>query len=183
MATSARPYQQDARKYAKSADTFKRPRQMASNPQHKSERLRSQMIVWTTFYRRNIHRFAQHYLGLKLHFFQYVMLYLMSQSTTFMTIASRGISKSFTIAIYACAKAILYPKSIIVIVSGNKGQASLIVTEKIKNELMKMSPNLCREIDSLNTGQNNISVIFKNGSRILVVVSGDGARGKKLPSM
>ena len=44
---------------------------------HEQE-FREKIIDWTTFYRRNIHRFVEHYLGIKLHIYQKIMIYLMN---------------------------------------------------------------------------------------------------------
>lgn len=83
------------------------------------ERKRYQYKKWVTFYRLNMHQFAIHYLGLiGLKWFQKVMIYLMGLSSLFVTIASRGISKSYTIGLYAVCRSILYPGSRIVISSG-----------------------------------------------------------------
>ena len=32
------------------------------------------IIDWCTFYRRNIHRFIEHYFGIKLHFYQKILI-------------------------------------------------------------------------------------------------------------
>ena len=50
-------------------------------------------IHWITFYRRNMNTYAERYLGIKLHPFQHMMLYLMSVSQVFFAICSRGLSK------------------------------------------------------------------------------------------
>lgn len=92
MATSPRPYQRDNKKYGESADMFSRPRQSVKGNLDKREHMIDKVKLWTTFYRKNYHRFAEHYLGLQLFFFQKVMLYFMGISTSFMAIASRGIN-------------------------------------------------------------------------------------------
>ncbi len=56
-----------------------------SNPKNVDHVLR-----WNTFFRRNLHRFATDYLGIKLHFYQAVMLYFMGISQFFVTIATRS---------------------------------------------------------------------------------------------
>lgn len=84
--------------------------------------------------------------------------------------------KSYIIAIYCVIRAILYPNSNIVIASGTRGQARLIITEKILN-LKNNSVNLSREIRDFKTGTNETYVLFKNGSKITAVTSGDSARG------
>jgi hypothetical protein len=137
------------------------------------------IIEWTTFYRRNLNRFAQHYLGLSLHLYQHIILYLMGLYPTFCIIASRAAAKSYLIAIYACCKAILYPGSKVVIASGTKNQSKLIVSEKIRTELMDSSENLRREIAKIQDNQNDVIVFFRNGSTIKVVPASDNARGSR----
>ena len=51
------------------------------------------VIHWCTFFRRNIHRFATNYLGLKLHLFQCIILYLMNLSPTVVLLCARAVSK------------------------------------------------------------------------------------------
>lgn len=58
----------------------------------RDELMEEKMIDWTTFYRRNVHRFIQHYLGVKLHLFQIILMYFMNLNTLFMFIGSRGIN-------------------------------------------------------------------------------------------
>ena len=58
-----------------------------------------------------------------------------------------------------------------------RGQASLIVTEKIVKDFMANYPNVCREIKEVHTGMNKTMVVFKNGSTIECVTSTDNARG------
>ena len=137
------------------------------------------LLEWTTFYRRNLHRFVQHYLGLKMHIYQQIILYLINLNPSFCMVAARAAAKSYIIAVYACAKAILYPRSLIVIASATKGQASLIVAEKIRNEIYRNSYNLQQEIKNIITNANNNEVFFKNGSTIRVVPASDNARGSR----
>lgn len=144
-----------------------------------SQRNVEHFLLWNTFYRKNIHRFASDYLGLKLYFYQYIILYLMGISNFIVIVAARAAAKSFIIAIYACCKAILYPNSQIVLTSGTRGQSKLIVTEKIQHELMARSPNLRREIDKIVNNQNEVLVVFKNGSTICTVTCNDNARGHR----
>lgn len=54
-----------------------------------------------------------------------------------------------------------------------------MISEKIDKELRGMSPNLRKEIKEVRVGANEVSVIFWNGSSIVAVVSGDGARGHR----
>ena len=134
-------------------------------------------IQWTTFFRRNFHRFAMDYLGIKLYLYQIIILYLMGLNSFFVIIASRADAKSFIVALGACIYCILYPNSMVVIASGTKKQAKLLVSEKIEKELMKMSAPLRKEIRKVKDNQNEVIVYFKNGSTITVVAPGDGGRG------
>lgn len=137
------------------------------------------LINWTTFYRRNMHRFTMHYLGLKIYLYQAYILWQLAKSTEAVIVASRAAAKSYIIAIFACCKAILYPNSQIVIASATKKQARLIVTEKIQKELIPISPNLRREIKEIKSYANETEVTFHNGSSIVVVVANDNARGHR----
>ena len=78
------------------------------------------VILWTTFYRRNMHIFVEHYLGLELYLFQKIMIYIMAKSPLVVLICSRNLSKTFVTAVYAVSKCILYPNSKILIGSYTK---------------------------------------------------------------
>lgn len=134
-------------------------------------------IQWVTFFRRNIHRFATDYLGIKLHLYQIILLYLMGVSQFIVVVAARATAKSFIIALYSCCRCILYPNSKIVLASGTKGQSKLLVSEKIQKELMNMSPVLRSEITRIKDNQNEVVVYFGNNSTITVVTANDNSRG------
>ena len=127
------------------------------------------MLLWTTFFKRNLHRFAADYLGLKLYPYQLICLYYLGICKLFVMMACRAAAKSYIIAIYACCRAILYPNSWIVIGSKLVKQSRLIVSEKIKNELCHKSPVLRREILDIKDSPSECVVTFKNGSTIKVV--------------
>ena len=135
------------------------------------------VIDWITFFRRNLHRFAIDYLGISLHLYQVIMLYLMGICHFIVVIASRASAKSFIIALYACCRCILYPGTMIVLASSTKGQAKLLVSEKIQKELMNMSPRLRKEIRKIKDNQNEVIVFFKNDSTITVVPASENGRG------
>ena len=134
-------------------------------------------LLWSTFFRRNLHRLAIDYLGIKLHIYQQLILYLMGISQLIVIVASRAAAKSFIIALYACCKAIIKPNSRIVLGSATRGQSKLIISEKIKNELMNMSPALRKEIRDIKDSANESIVYFKNGSTIKVFTANQFARG------
>ena len=135
------------------------------------------IIDWTTFYRRNIHRFIEHYFGIKLYLYQIIIIYLMHLAPTVVVVCARAIAKSFLTSCYACAVCVLYPNSKVVVTAKLKQTARLLVSEKIEKELMNMSPNLRREILKIQSNQNHIEVVFKNGSSLLCVACTDNARG------
>ena len=149
---------------------------------HKAENVQ-RVLLWLTFYRRNPSRFVEHYFGIVLHLYQHIILYLMEYFPSFCIVAARSAAKSFLIAVFACKEAILRPGARIVVASATKKQARLIVSEKIKKELLPKSPLLEAEIDSFKDNQNEIEVIFKNGSSIVVVAANENARGYRATVM
>lgn len=169
-------YQQSFAKNAKSTSIQVKPKQMTSKEM--SEERRKKLIDWITFYRRNLHRFVEHYMGIKLYFYQRIWIYLMGTRDSFVAIASRASAKSWLVGILAVARAILYPSSQVVIVSSTKEQAGVIIEEKIK-PLLDDYPNIAREISSITTNLNRWQVEFYNGSVIKVVASRDSSRGKR----
>lgn len=143
-----------------------------SKPKH-MERL----IDWVTFYRRNIPAFIEHYLQINLYMYQVICLYLLNLFGSIGIVAARASAKSFVIAIFACAKCILYPGSRVVIASSTKKQAALIVKEKIEKELMPKSEMLRKEISNIAFNTTDIEVEFHNTSSIVVVTASDNSRG------
>ena len=105
------------------------------------------------------------------------MLYLMGICQFIVVIACRAAAKSFIVALYACCRCITRPYTKIVLASATKGQAKLIVSEKIKNELMNMSYMLRQEIKDVKDNQNEVIVFFRNGSTITVVPASENGRG------
>ena len=137
------------------------------------------IYLWSTFFRRNLHRLVADYLKIRLHWYQSILMYMMGVCHTVVAVASRAAAKSFIVALYACCMCILYPGIEIVISSATKGQSRLIVSKKIKNELMGMSPMLRREIESIHDTVNDASVKFRNNSLITVVVANENSRGNR----
>lgn len=135
------------------------------------------MMAWCTFWRRNMHLFVRDYLKISLYVYQQLSIYLMGISNFICIIASRNDAKSFIVALYACCRCILYPGTQFRIGSATKGQAKLIVSEKILGELCEWSPVLRDEIRDWSTSVNDTFVQFKNGSIITVFVANENARG------
>ena len=141
------------------------------------------LLLWITFYKRNPSRFVEHYFGITLHLYQHIILYLMEFVPSFCIVAARSAAKSFLIAVFACKEAILKPGAKIVVASATKKQARLIVSEKIKKELMPKSKLLEAEIEGFKDNQNEIEVTFRNGSSIIVVAANENARGYRATVM
>lgn len=154
---------------------------MSSLAKSRRDKVIEGMAIWGSYYRANIDVFVVDYLQLDfLKWFQLVLLVMMDRARVFLWIASRGMGKSFLIAIFACVRCILYPGTKVVITSGTRGQ-SINVLEKIQTELLKVSPNLRNEIDMDETkfsGQD-AKVMFKNSSYIKVVTASDNARSNR----
>lgn len=131
---------------------------------------------WVSFFRKNPHRCAEMYLGIKLHPYQIYDFYAMGKYSKYGGVKSRATAKSWTAGTYACVHAILYPHSEIVIVAETKGQAGQIINKKIR-PLYESSSNLHAEIKNIVTNQNEYVVEFYNGSNIFVVPLKDTARG------
>lgn len=173
-------FQVDRNKYKNGInDIYKKKKNAlaSSGDPTKDEKIRNGFKIWTSYYRENMHRFIEEYLGIKLHLFQMILIYMMTHVSYFMYFASRGQGKSWIIAVFCCAQCILKPGTKIILASGTKGQAKLIITQKIDKDLKLNYPNLAREIKEIKTGANECVVIFQNGSTIEAVTSTDNARG------
>ena len=172
---SHKSYEGNKRKYAGSDNLFMAPNSSKLD-RAMSDEQKEKFILWNTFYRRNMHRFIEHYFGLQLFLFQKIWIYLMSISDTFVAICSRATGKTWLLGVFALARAVLYPGSKIVVVASTKEQAGIIIEEKI-SELRDIHPNVAREISRLVTNMNNWRVDFHNGSKIVVVAARDSSRG------
>lgn len=133
---------------------------------------------WVTFFRNNISFFVEFFLDVRLFPFQRYWINAMHNSTDFLAIAARGTGKSWLIAVYSIAKCILYPGTIVSLNSSTKAQAGLIISEKCQ-QLYNDHPMIQRETVNIVTNQNIYEMTFQNGSRIIVVISGEGGRGHR----
>lgn len=140
-------------------------------------RLMETVAKRASFYRANPHRFARDYLNLRLSVFQQIIIFMMNLSTNAMFLASRGIGKSFLMAVFCVIRCILYPGSKVVVTSKTRAQAYEII-DKIDKELAPRSALLRSEI---NYKKSSFSVagglvMFWNGSYIQIVTANDNAR-------
>ncbi len=143
---------------------------------NKSERFEFGVRIWGTFYRKNLHRFANDYFGIKLKAFQKILLFTMGHTVNFIYLASRRQGKTWLTGVFCAIMATLYPGIKIIIASGTKEQG-IQVLKKIE-ELQLNSSNLRREIKHLTTSSNNPYAIWHSGSTITAVASTDSARGQ-----
>lgn len=86
------------------------------------------------------------------------------------------LGKSYLTALFCVVRCILYPETKVVLASGNKKQAGMIITEKIR-EMERKSVVLKAEILNISTNNQEIKCEFRNGSVIQATVAGDGGRG------
>ena len=161
-----------------SDEVVKSPHKKRKNlSSRKKDRLNEGMKIWTSFYRLNIHRCAIDYLGLNLYPFQIILLYMMNIMYSVCLVCARGLSKSYTCAIFLVCKAILYPNSLIVVSCSTKEQARNLIKEKIAKELCSQSKMLKREISKVVIGTNETVIYFHNGSTITAVNASQNTRG------
>lgn len=149
------------------------------------EQIRENKKAWTTFWRRNVNLYASQKLGIKLYPFQHVILYLASVSTVFFAICTRGLTKTFIVALLAMIECMLKPYTKVVITALTIPQGTTMVKEKMEDELCKkLSPVLRYLYDEklikFSYNQDNIRVDFVfNNSFILVLPMQDSSRGKR----
>lgn len=146
--------------------------------QTKTDLLMNTVAERCSFYRANPHRFVKDFMNIDLKLFQKILIYCMMIYDYFYFIASRGLGKTYLVALFACVRCILYPGTKIVAFSATFKQGKEIVM-KITDDFMIHSPLLCNEIRKTSTGLNDCGVWFKNGSWIQVRVAGETSRGTR----
>lgn len=176
MGKSYQKYENDFKKYAGNSNQFKAPKSMIKE-KDRSEQWQEKLIDWITFYRRNIHRFIQHYFKVELYWYQVIWIYFMSICENFITIASRASAKSWLIALLAYARGVLYPNSEIVIVANSMKQAAIIFGKmaRLKDDYV----NIAREVMKFSDTQNNCICVLHNGTTIKVVACQESGRGER----
>lgn len=88
------------------------PRASISIRNDRQAKILEGVAIWASYYRSNIHRFAEDYLHVKLKLFQIILLTMMDRCIIFVFIACRGLGKSFLSAVFCCCRCILYPGQI-----------------------------------------------------------------------
>ena len=118
------------------------------------------------------------YFGIHLHVYQILMIWVLQRSNLAYIVASRASAKTWIIAVWSCALAVLYPGIKIIVCAKTLKQGGIIISEKIM-QLRKEHHNLEREIESITANPNTYECIFHNGSTIRVVPSSESARGNR----
>ena len=140
---------------------------------------------WTSFYRRNINLYASRHLMIRIHPFQHIMLYLMGVSQVFFAVCSRGLAKTFDVALYGMCKCLLFPYSEVVLTATTIKQAEKMVREKMEGELCKkLSPVLKyyyeKGLIKFSYGKDEVRVDFlMNGSWIIIAPAMEQSRGNR----
>lgn len=146
--------------------------------QDKEQRL-METIAWRAgYYRANPHRFNEEVLGIHQKLFQKILIWVMMHFYYFMFCAVRGIGKTWVIALFGVDRCILYPGTKVVVTSNTLRQANEVLL-KIQDDFMKRSPFLCNEIEKCNIGQNDATIMFKNGSWIKTRTSTENSRSAR----
>lgn len=151
----------------------------------KREEINRNKQEWLNFWRRNINLYISHKLGVNTYPFQHKSYYLMDESTTYVEIATRGLSKTFRMALWGCATASVRPYTKIVLTASTFAQASALVFEKLEKELFTketLSPVLSylykEDLIVIKKLDQKIEISFTyNGSTIIVVPCMDSVRG------
>ena len=86
-------------------------------------------------YRRNLDIFTEDFLEIPLKFFQKQLLLGLAENEVEDVMASRGLSKTFMVGIFATDMALLYSNQEILITSFTLNQSNNIIEEKIDKEL------------------------------------------------
>lgn len=143
-------------------------------------------IEWTTFWRRNINLYIEHKLAIKSYPFQHVSYYLMADSTMYDEIATRGLSKTFRMPVFAFAENLLKPHSKVVFTANTFKQATIVLDQKIKKELLPkdgfssvINYLYDNKYITVKTGDQLYEIEFFNGSSMLICSCNDSARGNR----
>ena len=149
------------------------------------DELESNIIEWTTLFRRNWDIYAEFFLGIPLKPYQRQALHEIGVSDVFFWRAARGGAKSFITMLAAVCKMLLYPNCQIVITSSTVDQANKMVKEKFEKELIKKLSQVLLyyyEKDWIKITKPNDGYYVEctlNNSSITVLAPVESARGSR----
>lgn len=154
------------------------------------ERIKAQLPVirqYVAYWREYPDMFVEFLCGnnpenFQLYFYQRIFLRaVMRHKFTYATFP-RGYSKSFLAVLVLMLRCILYPRAHFFVTTGGKEQAAGITREKAE-ELVKLIPGLRNEIDwsrgATKASKNEVTYIFKNGSKLDIMAAQQSSRGKR----
>lgn len=124
--------------------------------------------IW--FWRTHLDRFIEDYLKIKLKPFQRVDARIFGLYRNINLVKNRGAGKTWEIAVFSFAMGILYPGSLIAVISSTAEQAVLVV-KKIDEKFIGY-PDIIREIDCtrhnhpVQINAHKGVCVLKNGSKI-----------------
>jgi hypothetical protein len=147
--------------------------------QDKTDKIMNIIAERTGYYRSNPQRWVEDFIpDLHLKLFQKILLWAMNHYDNFYFVASRGMSKTYLVALFALFRCICYPGTKCVCASYTFKQGKEIVL-KITDDFMLKSALIRNEISKVSVGQNDCAIYFKNGSWMRVVVAAESSRGAR----
>lgn len=154
------------------------------------ERIKAQIPVirqYVAFWREYPDIFVEFLCGdnpenFKLFFYQRIFLRAVMRHRFAYATFPRGYSKSFLAVLVLMLRCVLYPGAHFFVTTGGKEQAAGIAKEKA-DELCKLIPGLKNEIDwsrgASKASKNEVTYIFKNGSKLDIMAAQQSSRGKR----
>lgn len=154
------------------------------------ERIKAQIPIirqYVAFWREYPDIFVEFLCGdnpenFKLFFYQRIFLRAVMRHRFAYATFPRGYSKSFLAVLVLMLRCVLYPGAHFFVTTGGKEQAAGIAKEKA-DELCKLIPGLKNEIDwsrgASKASKNEVTYIFKNGSKLDIMAAQQSSRGKR----
>lgn len=148
----------------------------------KREEITNRKKRWITLWRKNINLYIHYKLGIRSFPFQHFAYYIMGDSTTYMDISTRGVSKSFKAVVFATAMCMLYPGYKVGIAAVSRAPADEDYQATFLGEIVnKLSPIIKYLWDNglivARETEKGYLVTFWNNSSILFFPCIDSSRG------
>ena len=121
----------------------------------------------------------------KLLTYQRIFLRTIARSNSTHITGARGVSKTFITFLALIRQAIFKPTSVWGFAAPNKGQSAKIASQTFM-DLIDRFPLIRNEIiggKPAKNSENNFEVVFKNGSRIIILAALDSSRGIRLDGL
>lgn len=142
------------------------------------------------YYRARPDKFIEDIIGIKLNYYQKLMVRAFFKYNYVCFVQTRGLGKSFTGMLSIVAYCLLYPNTRAGIIAPSFRQGKMLIQEKYKDEFCgKFSPFLEQEEKSFKCNNQTAKVEWHNGSSMEAFPIGIGSdqnagskiRGKELP--